>query len=76
LVKQPQDTHRLCQEVCQAYHPGYEGTNHITESVVTTEGAANHVELNQLDASQGPKVPMFNEIFDVLLEELPVMLSD
>jgi hypothetical protein len=45
-------------------------------SVVTTEGAANHVELNQLDASQGPKVPMFNEIFDVLLEELPVMLSD
>jgi hypothetical protein len=34
------------------------------------------VKLNQLDASQGPEVPMFNEISDVLPEELSVMLPN
>jgi hypothetical protein len=27
----------------------------VTEPVVTTKGAANHVKLNQLDANQGPR---------------------
>jgi hypothetical protein len=36
-----------------------------------TKGAANRVELNQR-----PEVPMFNEFFDVLLEELSVMPPD
>jgi hypothetical protein len=34
------------------------------------------VKLNQLDASQGPKVPMVNEFPDVLPKELPDMLPD
>jgi hypothetical protein len=44
-------THKLCQEVYQAYHPGYEGIEYIAEPVVTIKGATNHVELNQLDTS-------------------------
>jgi hypothetical protein len=34
------------------------------------------VKLNQLDASQGPEVPMFNKFSDVLPEELSVMPPD
>jgi hypothetical protein len=34
------------------------------------------VELNQLDASQRPKVPTFNEFSDVLPEKLSVMPPD
>jgi hypothetical protein len=34
------------------------------------------VRLNQLDASQGPEVPMVSEFSDVFFEELSVMLSD
>jgi hypothetical protein len=34
------------------------------------------VKLNQLDASQGPIVPMVNEFPDVFLEELPCMPPD
>jgi hypothetical protein len=48
----------------------------VTELVVTTKGVANHVKVNQLDASQGSEVPMVNEFPDVLPEELPSMPPD
>jgi hypothetical protein len=38
---------------------------YVAEPIVTTKGAANHVKLNQLDASQGPEVPVVNEFSDV-----------
>jgi hypothetical protein len=49
---------------------------YITKSVVIAKGAANHVKLNQLDVSQGLKVPMVNKFSDVFFEELPVMPPD
>jgi hypothetical protein len=44
--------------------------------IVTTKGAANHVKLYQLDANQGPVVPVVNEFSDALPEELPGMPLD
>jgi hypothetical protein len=43
---------------------------YVTELVVTAKGTANCARLNQLDASQGPGVPTFNEFSNVLPEEL------
>jgi hypothetical protein len=37
----------------------------IAEPVVTAKGVANHVKVNQLDASQGSEVPMVNEFSNV-----------
>jgi hypothetical protein len=34
------------------------------------------VKLNQLDASQGPKMHVVNEFSDVFFEELPIMPPD
>jgi hypothetical protein len=34
------------------------------------------VKLNQLDASQGPKVPVVNEFSDVFFEELSAIPPD
>jgi hypothetical protein len=34
------------------------------------------VKLNQLDVSQGLKVPVVNKFFDVLIKELIVVLPD
>jgi hypothetical protein len=48
----------------------------ITEPVVTTKGVANRAKVNQLDASQGSKVPVVNEFPDVFPEELPGMSPD
>jgi hypothetical protein len=48
----------------------------IVEPVVTAKGVANRAKVNQLGASQGSKVPMVNEFFDVFPEELPGMPSD
>jgi hypothetical protein len=48
----------------------------VAESIVTTKGAANHVKLNQLDASQGPVVPVVNEFPDVFPMELPYISHD
>jgi hypothetical protein len=44
----------------------------VAESVVTAKGVANCVNVNQLDASQGPEVPMVNEFPD----DLPGMPPD
>jgi hypothetical protein len=43
---------------------------------VTDKGVANHVKVNQLDASQGSEVAVVNELPDVFLEELPGMPLD
>jgi hypothetical protein len=48
----------------------------VIEPVVTAKGVANHVKVNQLDASQGSKVPVVNEFPDVFPEELPGMPPD
>jgi hypothetical protein len=49
---------------------------YLTEPVVIAKGAANHVKLNQLNASQGPEVPVVNEFPDVFPEEYPSMPPD
>jgi hypothetical protein len=49
---------------------------YIAEHVVTAKGVVNRVKLNQLDASQGPKVPVINEFSDVFFEELSVIPPD
>jgi hypothetical protein len=48
----------------------------VVGRVVTATGVANHVKVNQLDASQGSEVPVVNEFPDVFPEELPGMPSD
>jgi hypothetical protein len=48
----------------------------VTEPVVTEKGVANHVKVNQLDASQGSEVRVVNEFPDAFHEELPGMPPD
>jgi hypothetical protein len=48
----------------------------IAEPVVTTNGVANHAKVNQLDASQGSRVPVVNKFPDVFSEELSGMPPD
>jgi hypothetical protein len=45
----------------------------VAEPVVTAKGVANHAKVNQLDASQGPVVPVVNLFPDVFPKELPGM---
>jgi hypothetical protein len=49
---------------------------YVIEPVVTAKGAANHVKLNQLDASQGPDMLVVNEFPDVFPKELSGMPHD
>jgi hypothetical protein len=44
----------------------------VAEPVVTAKGVANRVKVNQLDASQGSKVPVVNEFPNVFPEEFHV----
>jgi hypothetical protein len=44
----------------------------VTSLVVTAKGVANRVQVNQLDASQGSKVPVVNEFPDVFLKSFQV----
>jgi hypothetical protein len=48
----------------------------VAEPVVTAKGVANRAKVNQLDASQGSEVPVFNELPNVFPEELSRMPSD
>jgi hypothetical protein len=48
----------------------------VTEPVVTAKGVANHMKVNQLDASQGSEVPVVNEFPAIFPEELPGMPPD
>jgi hypothetical protein len=46
---------------------------YIDKFVVIDKGTANRVKLNQLDVSEGLKVPEVNEFSNVLPKELTVM---
>jgi hypothetical protein len=48
----------------------------VVEPVVPAKGVANRAKVNELDACQGPVVPMVNESPDVFPEELPGMPPD
>jgi hypothetical protein len=48
----------------------------VAEPVVNAKGVANHVKVNQLDASQKSEVPVVNEFPDVFPKELPGMPPD
>jgi hypothetical protein len=48
----------------------------VTEPVVTAKRDANHVKVNQLNASQGSEVPVVNEFSDIFPEELSGMSPD
>jgi hypothetical protein len=48
----------------------------VAEPVVTSNGVVNRAKINQLDAFQGPMVPVVNEFLDVFPEELPGMPLD
>jgi hypothetical protein len=48
----------------------------VAEPVVNAKGIANHVKINQLDASQGSEVSVLNEFPDVFPEGLPGMSPD
>jgi hypothetical protein len=48
----------------------------VVEPVVTANGVANRVKVNQMDAIQGSKVPVVNEIPDVFPKELSGMPPD
>jgi hypothetical protein len=49
---------------------------YVTKPAVTTKRVTNRVKLNQLNASQGPMVPVVNEFSVVFPEELPDMPPD
>jgi hypothetical protein len=61
LVKQTQGTHKSAKESIKLTTPDRNELEYVAEPIVTTKGAANRVKLNQLDASQGPEVPVVNE---------------
>jgi hypothetical protein len=48
----------------------------VAKPVVTVKGVANHARMNQLDARQGPMVPVVNEFLDVSPDEFPGMSPD
>jgi hypothetical protein len=48
----------------------------VAKPMVTAKGVANHVKVNQLDASQGSEVSVVNEFPDVFPKELPGMPPD
>jgi hypothetical protein len=48
----------------------------LVEPAVTAKGVANHVTVNQQDASQGSGVPVVNEFPDVFPEDFPGMPPD
>jgi hypothetical protein len=48
----------------------------VTKPVVIAKGVANHVKVNQLDASRGSEVSVVNEIPNIFPEELPGMPPD
>ena len=43
---------------------------------MTANGVANHAKVNQMDAIQGSKMPVVNELLYVLPKELPGMPAD
>jgi hypothetical protein len=76
LLKQAQGAHKSAKESIKLTTPNRNELECIAEPVVTTKGHANCVKLDQLDASQRPKVLMITEFFDVFFEELSDMPPD
>jgi hypothetical protein len=76
LVNQAQGTRRSAKESIKLTTSNRNELEYIAKSVVIAKGAANRVKLNQLDVSQGLKVPVVNEFSNVLPEELLVMPPD
>jgi hypothetical protein len=76
LVKQAQGTHRSAKVSIKLTTSNRNELEYIAKSVVIDKGTANRVKLNQLDVSQGLKVPVVNEFSNVLSEELSVMPPD
>jgi hypothetical protein len=54
--------------VLQVDYPDGKELKFVTEPVVTAKGVANRAKVNQLDASQGPEVPVVSEFPDVFSE--------
>jgi hypothetical protein len=73
LVKQAQGTHRSAKESIKLTTLNRNELDYIAKSVVIDKGTTNHVKLNQLDVSQGLKVPVVNQFSNVLPDELSVM---
>jgi hypothetical protein len=65
LIKQAQGTHRSAKESIKLTTLNWNELEYIAKSVVIAKGATNRVKLNQLDDSQGLKVPVVNEFLDV-----------
>jgi hypothetical protein len=76
LVKQAQGTHRSAKKSIKLTTSNRNELEYITKSVVIDKGTGNRVKLNQLDVSQGLKVPEVNEFSNVLLKKLSVMPPD
>jgi hypothetical protein len=76
LVKQAQGTHRSAKESIKLTTSNRNELEYIAKFVVVDKGTANRVKLNQLDVSQGLKVPEVNEFSNVLPMELLVMPLD
>jgi hypothetical protein len=75
LVRQVQGTHRSAKESIKLTTSNRNELEYIAKSVVIAKGAANRVKLNQLDVSQGLKVPVVNEFSDVLFFEKLIVMS-
>jgi hypothetical protein len=67
LVKQAQGTHRSAKGSIKLTISNRNELEYIAKSVVNYKGAANCVKLNQLDVSQGHKVPVVNEFLCLFL---------
>jgi hypothetical protein len=68
---------QLTLQMMSVHTPAHDALHmNLHASRSTTKGATNCVNLNQLDASQRPKVPMVTEFSDVLPEELSVVPPD
>jgi hypothetical protein len=56
--------------------PGEKEMNFVVEPVVTAKGVVNHMNVNQLDGSQGSEVPLVNEFPDIFPKVLSSMPPD
>jgi hypothetical protein len=56
--------------------PGEKEMNFVVEPVVTAKGVVNHMNVNQLDGSQGSEVSLVNEFPDIFPKVLSSMPPD
>jgi hypothetical protein len=54
MVKKVQGTHKSAKKSIKLTTLGRNGLEYITEHVIISIGAVNHVKINQYDASEGP----------------------